>query len=438
MKTKENRKLDSELTEFIAEMTDDMGRLERRQALEQYVQGLLLAGGRKSIERMASRLVDDVSEISAMRQRLQQAVVIAEWADDEMRARLARKVERELPGIEAFVIDDTGFPKQGKSSVGVARQYSGTLGRTDNCQVATSLHLAGEQGSGCIGMQLYLPEEWTQDPERCAKAGVPSGLPFMKKWQIGLGLTELAQSWGLGKHVVLADAGYGDAVEFREGLTALGLEYLVGVTSTHLVWPPHSAPCRPAREPGRSGRPKTRYRDGERTPISMQDLILSLGRGSFRSVTWREGSKGALRSRFAALRVRAAEGHTKGRAPSEEQWLLCEWPEGEQEPTKYWLSSLPAATTLKSLVRRAKLRWRVERDYRELKQEIGLDDYEGRTWRGFHHHATLCSVAHGFLAIKRALFPPQPSSLDAANGTGASAARAARANRHVPALSPTR
>jgi SRSO17 transposase len=437
MKAKELRKLERELTTFVEEMTDNMGRLERRQALGQYVRGLLLDGERKSIEPMAARLVDDASEISAMRQRMQQAVVVAEWADDEMRARLACKLERELPGVEAFVIDDTGFPKKGKLSVGVARQYSGTLGRTDNCQVATSLHLAGERGSGCVGMQLYLPEEWAQDPKRRAKAGVPDNVPFMTKWQIGLGLLEVALDWGVRKHVVLADAGYGDAVEFRDGVAALGLKYLVGVTPTHLAWPLGSKPKLPLRTPGSSGRPQTRYRDGGRKPVSMKELVLSLGRGQFRTVTWREGSEGSRRSRFAALRIRSAEGHTKGRPPSDEQWLLSEWPRGEPEPTKYWLSSLSAATSLKNLVRQAKLRWRVERDYQELKQEIGLDHYEGRTWRGFHHHATLCAAAHGFLAIRRALFPPEPGSVDPADGSSAPSASAAATDRNVSALSPT-
>jgi SRSO17 transposase len=438
MKAKELRKLERELTSFVEEMTDNMGRLERRQALGQYVQGLLLDGERKSIEPMAARLVDDESEISAMRQRMQQAVVVADWADDEMRSRLAHKIERELPKIEAFVIDDTGFPKKGKSSVGVARQYSGTLGRVDNCQVATSLHLAGTCGSGCIGMQLYLPEEWARDRKRRAKTGVPEDLPFMTKWQIGLGLLEVALNWGVGKHVVLADAGYGDAAEFRDGVSALGLTYLVGVTQTHLVWPQGSSPQRPPRVPGRSGRPHTRYRDGDRNPVSIKELALSLGRSRFRSVTWREGSKASRQSRFAALRIHAAERHTKGRPPSEEQWLLCEWPRGDPEPTKFWLSSLSATTSLKNLVRQAKLRWRVERDYQELKQEIGLDHYEGRTWKGFHHHATLCAAAHCFLSLRRALSPPKPTEMDAADGSSASTASAAVANRTVSALSAAR
>ena len=180
MNRRDLRKLDRELSEFIGSMVEGMGRTERRQALASYVTGLLLDGDRKSIEPMAARLVDDASEIEAMRQRLQQAVVIAEWADDEMRARLARKLDAELPAVEALVVDDTGFPKKGTHSVGVARQYSGTLGRIDNCQVAVSLHLAGEAGSGCIAMRLFLPEAWAGDAACREKAGVPASIAFQK------------------------------------------------------------------------------------------------------------------------------------------------------------------------------------------------------------------------------------------------------------------
>lgn len=437
MTPKEMAKLDRELREYIESMTQDMGRPERRQAMSLYMTGLLLDGERKSIEPMAARLVEDARQIPAMRQRLQQCVVTSPWADGEMFGRLARKLERDLPDIEAFVVDDTGFPKKGTHSVGVQRQYSGTLGRTDNCQVATSLHLASERGSGCIGFRLYLPEVWAEDQKRRRSVDIPDDVEFLRKWEISLQQIDDALSWGVRKHVVLADAGYGDAVEFRDGLTARELPYLVGVQGSHLVWPPGSHPHRPARVPGVRGRPKTQFRDGDHKPLSIAALAAGLSRRAFRTVTWRQGSRGRQSSRFAFLRVHAAERHTKRRPPSDEQWLIIEWPRDEEKPTKYYLSTLPATTSHRELVRFAKLRWRIERDYQELKQEIGLDHFEGRMWRGFHHHATLCSVAHAFLALRRALSPPEPHAVDLAHGPSPSPARAAVHRRRVPAVQTT-
>ena len=329
-------KLDRELREYIESMTQDMGRPERRRAMSLYMTGLLLDGERKSIEPMAARLVEDARQIPAMRQRLQQCVVTSPWSDGEMFGRLARKLERDLPGIEALVVDDTGLPKKGTHSVGVQRQYSGTLGRTDNCQVATSLHLASERGSGCIGLRLYLPEVWTEDQKRRRSVDIPDDVEFLRKWEISLQQIDDALSWGVRKHVVLADAGYGDAVEFRDGLTARGLPYLVGVQGSHLVWPPGSHPHRPTRVPGVPGRPKTQYRDGDNKPLSIAALAAGLSRRAFRTVTWRQGSRGRQSSRFAFLRVHAAERYTKRRPPSDEQWLIIEWPRDEEKPTKHY------------------------------------------------------------------------------------------------------
>jgi SRSO17 transposase len=408
MNRRDLRKLDRELTEFIGAMVEGMGRTERREALGAYLTGLLLDGERKSIEPMAARLVDDPAEIQAMRQRLQQAVVIASWADEEMRKRLALKLDAELPGVEALVVDDTGFPKKGTHSVGVTRQYSGTLGRVDNCQVATSLHLAGESGSGCIGMQLFIPEAWANDARRRETAGVPAEVRFQKKWEIALDQIDDALRWGVGKHAVLADAGYGDAPEFRKALRQRGLRYVVGIQGDHRVWPPGNLPRPPENKPGTPGRHRT-FWSADADPVKISAAARHLGRDGYSIVRWREGSRGKQVSRFAAMWVQSAENCRKGRGrtPTEPEWLLCEWPDGEKEPTKFWLAAFPKTTSLVALVRFAKLRWRVERDYQELKQEIGLDHYEGRTWRGFHHHATLCSAAHGFLALRRALFPPE-------------------------------
>ena len=331
-----------------------------------------------------------------------------------------------------FVIDDTGFPKKGHLSVGVTRQYSGTLGRTENCQVATSLHVAGEKGSGCIGLRLYLPEAWTEDRARCDAAGVPNEIAFKKKWEIALELLDQAFAWGMPHMPVLADAGYGEGTEFRDELVTRGLRYVVGVPGNHLIWRPGSNPRVPKRT-GKVGRPRTQARDASTQPIKISKLVEGIPRIRYKTVTWRAGSRGKMSSKFLFFRVRSAERHTKGRPPTEEQWLICEWPESEKSP-KFHFSNLPANTSAKELIRTAKLRWRVERDYQEMKGELGLDHFEGRTWRGFHHHATLCAVAHGFLALRRALFPPEQSEVDVAHGSSPSPADSTDAHWLVPAV----
>jgi SRSO17 transposase len=419
MRSTDLRKLERELHEYLREMFEGLGRRERLEALSWYVTGLLLDGERKSIEPMAARLVDDQAEISSMRQRLQEGVTISAWSDEEVFSRLAVKIDAELPAVEAMVVDDTGFPKKGQHSVGVQRQYSGTLGRRDNCQVATSLHLAGEQGSACIGLRLYLPEAWCSDGDRRLKAKVPDDVEFATKLQIALTQIDAALRWGVRKHVVLADAGYGASLEFREELAARDLPYLLGVPGEQVVWGPASKPVAVRVRATQRDHARTRYVDRDHPPSSIRAVAGSL---SPRKVSWRQGSLGWHSSRFAAVRVRTAHQHLTGLRPGEEQWLLTEWTADDAAPTKFWLSSLPPSTSLHKLVRLAKLRWRIERDYQELKQEIGLDHFEGRTWRGFHHHATLCAVAHGFLALRRALFPPEPTEMDAAaRPTGAPA-----------------
>jgi SRSO17 transposase len=411
-------------------MLEGLGRRERVEALSWYVTGLLLDGERKSIEPMAARLVDQESEISAMRQRLQEGVTISAWSDEDVFSRLALKADTEFPGVEALIVDDTGFPKKGQHSVGVQRQYSGTLGRQDNCQIATSLHLGGEQGSVCIGLRLYLPEQWCSDVERRRKAKIPGDVQFATKLEIALAQIDEALRWGVRKHVVLADAGYGDSTEFREQLAARGLSYVVGVNGEPKMWGPGSSPAIP-KQVGKRVKPLTKDVECTNPPLKVRAVCRTL---TPHQVSWREGSIGWQRSRFAAVRVRSAHDYTKGAAPGFEQWLLCEWRNDDPEPTKFWLSNLPPRTSLQTLARLAKLRWRVERDYQELKQEIGLDHFEGRTWRGFHHHATLCAIAHGFLALRRALFPPEPSEMDSSARSTGAAAGPALVGRDLPSL----
>jgi SRSO17 transposase len=267
--------------------------------------------------------------------------------------------------------------------------------------------VANDQASLPIAYRLYLPEAWAADSERRAKAGVPEDIGFETKTAIALGQIQQALDEGVPVGVVLGDAGYGDETDFRVGVHDRGLPYVLGIRPGTSVWPPGQAPLPPKPWSGR-GRPPIRLRRSpEHQPVPVKDLAMGLPARAWRTVTWREGSRAALASRFAAVRVRPAHRDTLRSAPWPEEWLLIEWPEGTAEPAKYWLSNLPPRTALKDLVHTAKARWVIERDYQELKQEIGLGHYEGRGWRGFHHHAGLCIAAYSFLMAERCLFPPQ-------------------------------
>jgi len=291
--------------------------------------------------------------------------------------------------------------------VGVARQYCGELGKSDNCQAAVSLSVSTWTSSLPIAWRLYLPEVWCQDPQRCRQAGVPDRVAFQTKPEIALEQIRKAIEQGIPVGVVLTDAGYGKGTQFRSELTQLGLEYAVGIESNATVWEPGQQPLpAPARKPGRGASPKRLKRDADHQPISVKELALGLPSSAWKEIGWRQGSEEMLRSRFAAVRVRPAHRDYKRSEPYPEEWLLIEWPKKESEPTKYWLSNLTAKLSLKSLVKIAKHRWIIERDYEELKQELGLGHYEGRGWRGFHHHATLCIAAYGFLISERNRFSP--------------------------------
>jgi SRSO17 transposase len=310
-------------------------------------------------------------------------------------------IERHRP-IEAWTIDDTGFPKKGKHSVGVARQYCGQLGKQDNCQAAVSLSLANRHASLPVRYRLYLPQEWAEDAQRRRKAHVPEEIVFKTKPEIALEQVRWACEAGLPRGVVLFDAGYGNHTDLRTQISALALSYVAGILSSTSVWAPATKPLPPKRYSGR-GRPPSRPRRGKgHKPVSVKELAFSLPVDAWRTVTWREGSRGRLSSRFARLRVRAARRGATG----QEEWLLIEWPKAEKEPTKYWLSTLPHDIAWARMVDLAKLRWRIERDYQELKQELGLGHFEGRSWRGFHHHATMCIAAYGFLISETETIPP--------------------------------
>jgi SRSO17 transposase len=298
------------------------------------------------------------------------------------------------------------LPNKGGHSVGVTRQYGGQRGKQDNCQVAVTLSVANTQASLRLAVRLYLPEVWAENPQRRAKAGVPGELVFQTKPEIALDQIRATLAAGVAQAVVLADAGYGVDTAFRTALTELGLLYGVAIQSSTTLWPPGSAPLPPRPWSGR-GRPPTRGRRApDHQPLSALDLAKKLPAQAWQAVTWREGTSALLTSRFAAVRVRPAHRDPLLQEPWPEQWVLVEWPPGEMEPTTYWLSTLPSDPVLSDLVDGAKLRWRIERDYQELKQEIGLGHYEGRGWRGVHHHATRCLAAYGFLVSQRGRIPP--------------------------------
>jgi SRSO17 transposase len=281
------------------------------------------------------------------------------------------------------------------------------LGKSDNCQAAVNLSVSTWNSSLPIAWRLYLPEVWSQDVKRCREAGVPEGIVFQTKPEIALEQIRQAMEQQVPVGVVLADAGYGKGTQFRTDLTALGLQYVVGIESNATVWEPGQRPLpAPARKPGRGATPKRLQRSADHQPISVKQLAQELSPSAWKEVGWREGTQGTLRSRFAAVRVRTAHRDYKRSEPYPEEWLLIEWPKKELEPAKYWLSTLPEKSSLRSLVKMAKHRWIIERDYEELKQELGLGHYEGRGWRGFHHHATLCIAAYGFLVAERNRFFP--------------------------------
>src|SRR5216683_1477046 len=339
--------IESRFGRYVDQLVSVIGHADRAGPFHDYCTGLVMPGERKSVEPMAA--ITAPGRTAAQHQSLLHFVGQAAWSDDavltKVRQMVLPQITRDGP-IEAWIIDDTGLPKKGQHSVGVSHQYCGQLGKQANCQVAVTLSLANRHASLPVAYRLYLPSAWAEDDDRRAKAGVPEEITFKIQPQM-------------------------------------------------LVW-------KPGKRPGRT--PKKGQRDAP-DAISVKDLALGLRNSAWRTIQWREGTNEWLCSRFARVRVHVASGHQRPGKPTKE-WLLIEWPEGEKEPTKYWLSTLPSSITFRDLVDAAKLRWRIERDYQELKQEVGLGHYEGRGWRGFHHHATMCIAAYGFLVSERETIPP--------------------------------
>jgi SRSO17 transposase len=392
---------------YVAGLSGTIGHADRVGPLRDYCLGLLMPAERKSVEPLAA--VTAPARVPAQHQSLLHFVGQAPWSDERVLAKVRElvlpSIERHGP-IEAWIIDDTGFPKKGRHSVGVTRQYCGQLGKQDNCQVAVTLSVANHAASLPVAYRLYLPEGWAADADRRAKAGVPATVSFKSKPEIALDQIRAVRAAEVPEGVVLMDAGYGADTRLRTEITVLGLTYVAGIQPHTSVWAPGIGPLPPKPWSGR-GRPTSRTRrDAEHRPIQAKALALDLPASAWETITWREGSADWLTSRYARIRVRAAHRDEKLQAPRAEEWLLVEWPEGEAEPTKYWLSTLPEDIPFADLVDLTKLRWRIERDYQDLKQELGLGHYEGRGWRGFHHHATLCIAAYGFLISERETIPP--------------------------------
>jgi SRSO17 transposase len=392
------------LEEFAAEMFAPLARRDQRNKGATYLRGLLLDGRRKSMQPMAERLGMD-------HQGLQQFVSSSTWAVEPVRERLARRAI-EVIAPAAWVVDDTGFPKDGTASPGVARQYSGTLGKVGNCQIGVSICAVTDTASCPLNWRLFLPERWDDacaaTPEAAAairarreRAGIPAEERHRAKWRLALEMIDELAGWGLTPPVVVADAGYGTIAEFRDGLSARGRAWVVQV---HDDLSAHAEDAVPQLKPysGRGRRPRPRYRTA---PVGLRAHVLAAGRDAAVELAWRQGSRGPLTSHFVVLRVRPGGHHATARLAADGSlpavWLLAEWPPEEPEPTDYWLSSLPESTPLAELVRLAKIRWRIEHDYRELKTGLGLDHFEGRTWTGWHRHVTLVTAAQLFLTLLR-------------------------------------
>jgi SRSO17 transposase len=393
------------LEAFADEVFESLPRKDQRARGAWYLRGLMLEGRRKSIEPMAVRLGGEVHY-----QALHHFVGASPWDWRPVRRRLAERLVGALDPV-AWVVDDTGFPKDGHHSVGVQRQYCGTLGKTANCQLGVSVNAVTEAASCPLDWRLFLPESWDGDVERRAACRVPARVRHRPKWQLALDMVDELEGWGLSPPVLVADAGYGDAGEFRQGLDDRQIPYVVQVKADTSAYPEQA---RPERLPytGRGQPSKPRYRQPR---TSVKQLALQAGQQAGVDLIWRRASKGLQRSRFVALRIRPAGITPRRRAVATAdrelpvRWLLAEWPADQAEPTRYWLSNLPPTTPMVELVRLGKLRWRIEQDYRELKGALGLDHFEGRSFAGWHHHVTLVSVAHGFLTFER-LRRPQPAA----------------------------
>jgi SRSO17 transposase len=360
-----------------------------------YLRGLIEQGPRKSLEPMVERLGGDADY-----QSLQQFLADSPWDPTVVVRAVAERVAPAIE-VEAWVLDDTGFPKDGKKSPGVQRQYSGTLGKIGNCQIGVSVHAVGAKGTVPLGWALYLPKNWCDDPERRRKAKIPVEVVFKTKPELGVDLIEQAAGWKIAPAPVLGDAAYGDNTALRTRLDDAGREYVLAVSPDTTVFTMETVFEVPERRKDRQGRQKTRPRPDQR-PVAIGALIAGLDGGQWQTVTFRDGPEDTpMTSRFCFLRVRAGNDWENAKVVPREEWLIAEWPDGHDKPIDYWIANLPADTDHERLARLARLRWKIELDYKQLKGELGLDHYEGRSWLGWYHHTALVTAAHGFMTLER-------------------------------------
>jgi SRSO17 transposase len=389
------------LVGFVGEVAWGLAHPRQRANAELYVRGLVEHGGRKSLQPTLFRL----EETPARYESVQQFLADSPWEPELLVRACAERVAPAI-GVTAWVVDDTGIGKDGKRSPGVKRQYSGTLGKIGNCQIVVSVHAVGQRGTLPLGWRLYLPEEWCEDRERRRKAKIPEELVFQTKPQLAAGLCETAAGWQIPAAPILADCAYGDDAGFRSALQAAQLAYVVAVRAETSVYGPETRFSVPERT-APVGRPPTVARP-DRKPESLRALAERLPPTAWQTLPCRSTPSGEpLSGRFAFVRVVAANPLKRDHQPPRWEWLIIEWPPGAQQPSDYWLSNLGEHEPAERLARLARLRWTIELDYRQLKGELGLDHYEGRSYRGFHHHCALVTVAHGFLTLER-LDPKAP------------------------------
>jgi len=404
------QRLADDLEDFFGDVFASLTRAGWQDRAGHYLRGLMLDGRRKSIQPMAARLA------GPHEQALNHFLTNSPWDPALVRERLATRMA-EMIEPTAWALDDTGWLKCGTASVCVARQYTGTAGKVTNCQIGVSLNLVTDTASCPVDWRLFVPESWDADTaetaERRRKAAMPDDAKHREKWRLGLEMIDEVTGWTGTPPLIVADAGYGDAAEFRQELDNRNLTWVVGVNNAHTAFTEATGRTAPPYK-GAGRRPPLIYRE---TAPSLKSHVLTAGRAAVRQVTWRTGSRRRngqnrpMRGHFVFLRLRpASQVHRRavdfGDLPV--RWLIAEWPPSEPEPTRYWLSNLPERTPKRRLVRLAKLRWRIEHDYREIKTGLGLDHYEGRTWQGWHHHTTLVSAAHAFLTLQR-LDPKTPA-----------------------------
>lgn len=390
------------LEAFVDEVVRGLGRSERRRNAALYVRGMLEAGGRKSLEPVVARLGGGMREYDS----LQQFVADSPWDPALLFRAVAERVAPKI-SVEAWVLDDTGFVKDGRHSPGVKRQYTGTLGKVGNCQIAVSVHAVGTQGTLPLGFALYLPEEdWCADPLRRQKAKIPPEVTFQTKPELALGLVARAMGWEIPTAPILGDQAYGDNNDLRVAIDEANAEYVLSIGKGVGVFGPETLFAVAKRQKGRGRPPSALHPD--RPHESVEALARRLGPTSWARIAFGSDPTGIERfSRFAFVRVSAAHPLLRDRRTPRSEWLVIEWPEGAEGPSDYWLSNLPADATPERLARLARLRWMIELDYRQLKGELGLDHYEGRSYLGWHHHTALVTTAHAFLTEER-LDPKAP------------------------------